>query len=101
MIVYEEWVVEDVTASAFEEPLAANQEVNMSLPSLSTPTIIFFVFTRPRLICLLFMISASDYSRSSTTEKTEKCMEEEKQVKVRFCSKNILTCFGYFPAPST
>jgi len=47
MIVYEEWVVEDVTASAFEEPLAANQEVNMSLPSLSTPTITFFVFTRP------------------------------------------------------
>jgi hypothetical protein len=47
MIVYEEWVVEDVTASAFEEPLAANQEVNMSLPSLSTPTIIFLVFTTP------------------------------------------------------
>ena len=99
MIVYEGWVVEDVTASAFEEPLAANQEVNMSLPSLSTPTIIFLVFTTPPP--QMFMISASDYSRSSTTEKTEKCMEEEKQVKIRFCSKNILTSFGYFPAPST
>jgi hypothetical protein len=27
MITYEEWVVEDVTASAYEEPLGAEEEV--------------------------------------------------------------------------
>lgn len=71
MITYEEWVVEDVTASAYEEPLGAEEEVLLNI-------ICIFLFfpDNPSLF------PAGPFAWTTSPKKTQKCVEENNKAKI-------------------